>query len=70
MLDLTFFNRFKVRGVITVSTQSCNFSLFLYFPNRNHILLDSRRNMLYYDINHVNVGNEIELHNKREFNFF
>ena len=53
---------------ITVSTQSCTFSLFSKRPNKNYISLDSQIKMLYYDMNHVSFRNEIEVYTKREIN--
>ena len=50
-----------VRGRFAVPLQSCNFSLILKYSNKNYVLIDRQRIMVYHDINHVNVENEIEV---------
>ena len=56
-----------VRGHFAVPIQSFSFSLVLKYSNKNHMLLNSQRIVLYYDVNYVNVENEIEVSTRREF---
>ena len=50
-----------VRGRFAVPMQTSTFSLLTRYFNQNHMSLDSQRILLYHDIHHVNVGNEIEV---------
>ena len=50
-----------VRGRFAVPMQTSTFSLLTRYFNKNHMSLDSQRIMLYRDIYHVNVENEIEI---------
>ena len=50
-----------VRGRFAAPMQTSIFSLLTRYFNKNHMSLDSQRILLYHDIHHVNVENEIEV---------
>ena len=50
-----------VQGRFAVSMQTSTSSLLASYFNNNHMSLDSQRILLYHDIHHVNVENEIEV---------
>ena len=50
-----------VRGLFAVPMQTSSMSLFNICSNKSYISLDSQRIILYHDIHHVDVENEIEV---------
>ena len=50
-----------VKGRFAVPMQTSSISFFNRYPNKGYISLEGQRIMLYYDIQYVDVENEIEV---------